>query len=121
LENNEEEENIKFESDADKKSQAQILAAKQCFLTNIVLGIFFIFSFSSVMMYTRSRHGYYRAIIFNIMKALLPTFTTIANFGRTIQFVILQYWEYFKRSNLFFKFQNYLLMNMSFKRFHIFF
>jgi len=71
----------------------------------LVLGVFFIFSFTSVMMNTRSRRGYYSAIIFNIMKALLPTFTTIANFG-TIQFVILQYWEYFKRFNLFSKFQN---------------
>jgi hypothetical protein len=61
--------------------------------------------FSKMSSWYCSVRGYYSAIIFNIMKALLPTFTTIANFG-TIQFVILQYWEYFKRFNLFSKFQN---------------
>ena len=89
-----------FDSETEKKNKAQIHAAKRCLLINLVLGFLFIISFCSIMMFTSSTRGYFCAIVLNFMKALLPTSTTIANFG-TIQFVILQYWQYLRRSNVF--------------------
>jgi hypothetical protein len=61
------EEHIKFDSEADKKSKAQILAAKRCLLTNLVLGVFFVFSFSSVMINTLDQGVAITALLFSIL------------------------------------------------------
>jgi hypothetical protein len=89
-----------FDSEIEKRNKAQVFAAKRCLLINLVLGVLFILSFGLIVVFTSSMRGYFCAVTLNIMKALLPTLTTIANFG-TIQSVILQYWKHFQNSNLF--------------------
>jgi hypothetical protein len=89
-----------FDSEIERRNKAQVFAAKRCLLINIVLGVLFILAFGLIVAFTSSMRGYFCAVTLNIMKALLPTLTTIANFG-TVQSVILQYWKHFQNYNLF--------------------
>jgi len=85
-----------FNLEAEKKNEALIEAAKRCLQTNAILGLLFLLALISIMIFSRERRSYFSALIFTFMKGSVPVFTTIANFG-TVQFVISQYWEYYRK------------------------
>jgi hypothetical protein len=82
------------------KNEAQISAAKRSNKTNLILGILFFAMFTIVTLTPKQIRPYFASFIFSVMKTSMPVFTTIANFG-TIQFVLTQYWNYFKQFKMF--------------------
>ena len=75
-----------------EKIQAQITAVKRSMITNAVLAVTFLVLLTFVFAMPRSVRQVCFEIVFSFIKAAMPIFTTIANFG-TVQFVVSQYWQ----------------------------
>ncbi len=81
----------------EEKSKAQMSAAERSIKTNLILGLIFLVSFSSLMFVPNIWRPYCYVIVFSVMKGALPVLTAIANFG-TVKQVATQYWDYIKHA-----------------------
>jgi len=80
-----------------KKSMAQILAAERSIKTNFVVGFLFcLFLIIQIVIVPKPVREHVGLIVCSTMKAVLPIFTTIANFG-TVRFVTSLYWNAFQK------------------------
>jgi hypothetical protein len=82
-------------TDAEKKTEAQILAAKRSLITNLVLIGQSLFIDMAMPLIPTEYLPFFIVFVFTIMKGALPICTTIANFG-TVANVVPQYWAYLR-------------------------
>ena len=80
----------------EEKCQAQIQSAKRSLITNLVIFCSFLICSFLIVFLQKIERIYFIIFLGTFLKALLPIFTAIANFG-TVQSVFSQYWEYFKQ------------------------
>jgi hypothetical protein len=83
-------------TDAEKKTEAQILAAKRSLITNLVLIGQSLLIDVTIPLIAPEYLPHVIVFYFTILKGALPILTTIANFG-TVANVISQYWAYLKQ------------------------
>jgi len=83
-------------TDAETKTEAQILAAKRSLITNLVLIGQSLLIDVTIPFITPEYLPHVILFYFTVLKGALPILTTIANFG-TVGNVISQYWAYLKQ------------------------
>jgi len=91
-----EDEQILLSRKNEEKLKAQILCAKRSLITNLFCCLLFVFGHAMVVLLPTDVRIYISVIIFTTVKGAMPILTTIANFG-TVQSVVSQYWEYFRK------------------------